>query len=352
MGPRSVAFFPALKYMSGNPYWPVLVSELKSLGVRFDDDTGSFTFSWLFRHRKEINVLHIHYCQPYFTWRRGKTHILFVIRFALTLLFARVLGYQTIFTLHNLEPTYSLQPNWVDYLGHWVAVNLVNKVIVHCQAARQLLTQKYGRCSNVHVVDHPNCINWYPNTTSREFARFALNLPSDVRVFAFLGGIRPNKGIETLIQAFSTLEGSELRLIIAGKVFPPEAYAISLQELADGDERIIFRLQHIPDDEIQIILNAADIVVLPFSWILTSSSANLAMSFSRPVIVPRMGCLPELIETGGGWLFDPLDINSLRLVMQDALSSDLGVAGQRAFETVLPLSSTRFAEQTIKAYWG
>lgn len=349
---HSIAFFPALKYMSGNPYWPVLVSGLEKLGVQFYDDTGTFTFTWLLNHRKEINTLHLHYCQPYFTWRRGKTHILFVIRFALTLFFARVLGYQTIFTLHNLEPTYSLQPAWVDYLGHWFAVNWVDKVIVHCQAARQLLAQKFGRRSNVYVVDHPNCIDWYPNTVSKELARSILNLPSTSRVFAFLGGIRPNKGVETLIQAFSALEGQELRLVIAGKVFPPEAYAASLQEFTCGDERIVLRLQHIPDDEIQIILNAADVVVLPFSWILTSSSANLAMSFSRPVIVPRMGCLPELVQAGGGWLFDPLDINSLRSVMQDTLSFDLEKAGQRAFETVLPLSSTRFAEQTMKVYWG
>lgn len=350
---RSVAFFPALKYMSGNPYWPVLVSGLKNLGVQFyNDDSGAFTFTWLFHHRKEINILHIHYCQQFFTWRRGKTHILFVIRFALTLLAARLLGYQTVFTLHNLEPTYSLQPGWVDYLGHWVAVNLVDKVIVHCQAAHQLLSQKYGRRSNLYVVDHPNCISWYPNTVSKELARSTLNLPSIARVFAFLGGIRPNKGIETLVQAFSMLEGSALRLVIAGKVFRPESYAESLRKLADGDERIVFHLQHIPDDEIQIILNAADVVVLPFSWILTSSSANLAMSFSRPVIVPRMGCLPELVNAGGGWLFDPHDINSLKSVMQDTLSLDLIKAGQRAFETVLPFSSAHFAEQVMKVYWG
>jgi beta-1,4-mannosyltransferase len=349
---RGVAFFPAVKYMAGNPYWPILAAEIKKTDTQFYDDTpGAFTFKWLLDHRKQINILHIHYCQQFFTLRKGKTHFLLVIRFALTLLFARFLGYRTIFTLHNLEPTYQLQPAWVDYLGHWVAANLTDRIIVHCDTARQLASERYGRRHHVYVVDHPNCIGWYPDTMIREVARESLNLSNGLRVFTFFGGVRPNKGIETLIDAFLSLKDEDSRLVIAGKIFPPESYSQSLLDLAKGDDRIYFHLRHIPDDEIQVFMKAADVVVLPFSRILTSSSANLAMSFGCPIIVPRMGCLPDLVESGGGWLFDPYDPDSLAVAMRAAVASDLKQVGRCAFEKVLPFSSRRFAEQTIQVYW-
>jgi glycosyltransferase involved in cell wall biosynthesis len=267
-------------------------------------------------------------------------------------LLARALGFRTVFTLHNLEPTYQLQPAWVDYLGHLVATNFTDRVIVHCDEARQLLAERYGRRRHVFVVNHPNCINWHPNLVSKEAARKALDLSDNLFVFTFFGGIRPNKGIETLIQAFLRLKDKNFRLVIAGKMFPPESYSASLQELAMGDARILFSLRHIPEDEIQVFLNAADVVVLPFARILTSGSANLAMSFGRPVIVPRMGCLPALIETDGGWLFEPNDPNSLAVAMKSASISDINQFGQRAFEKISSNTPEQFAEQTIQAYWG
>lgn len=349
---RSVAFFPSVAIMSGNPYWTVLADSLQKSGIELHHDTpGAFTPHWLWLHRKQIDVLHLHYCQQFYTVRRGRTHLPSVLRFAFNLLLARVLGFRTVFTLHNLEPTYQLQPGWVDYVGHWIAVNFVNRVIVHCASANQLLTKRYGRRRNIFVVDHPNCINWYPNTIPKEIARNALHLTSNLFVFTFFGGIRPNKGIETLIQAFINIKDENFRLVIAGKMFPPESYALSLQDLSKADDRIIFHLRHIPDDEIQVFMNSADVIVLPFARILTSSSANLAMSFARPVILPRMGCLPELIGPEGGWLFEPNDLDSLVNSMKLAAISNLHRVSQRAFEKVSPYSSEHFAKQTIKAYW-
>lgn len=350
---RSVAFFPSLATMSGNPYWTTLATYLEKIGVNLIYDTpGAFNSQWLFNHRNAVSVLHLHYIQQFYVVREGRTRLLKVLRFAIYVLLARVLGFRTIFTLHNLEPTYQLQPAWVDYLGHLVAAKFTDRVIVHCDKARQLLAERYGRRRHVFVVNHPNCINWHPNNVSKEMARKALDLSDNLFVFTFLGGIRPNKGIETLIQAFLRLKDKNFRLVIAGKTFPPDSYSASLQELAKGDTRILFSLRHILEDEIQVFLNAADVVVLPFARILTSSSANLAMSFGRPVIVPRMGCLPELIEPDGGWLFEPNDPDSLVVAMKSASISDINQFGQRAFEKISSNTPEQFAEQTIQVYWG
>ena len=97
--------------------------------------------------------------------------------------------------------------------------------------------------------------------------------------------------------------------------------------------------------------NASDIVVLPFSKILTSGTANLAMSFSRPVIVPRVGCLPELIEPGMGWLFEQDNPVSLAEVMDKSAQSEVEKVGNKAFRKLSKCTPERFAEQTIHAYY-
>ena len=43
-----------------------------------------------------------------------------------------------------------------------------------------------------------------------------------------------------------------------------------------------------------MLFSAADLVVLPFSDIMHSGSAILALSFNKPVLVPARGSLPEL----------------------------------------------------------
>lgn len=345
---RTVAFFPPLSVLRENPYWPILAASLQMVGVELIEDTPySFGLFWLLKNRLKIHVLHLHFVQGFY---KGRGMFLKVLRFGALLVIARLLGYCTVFTLHNLEPTYPLKPVWLDYLGHWMAANLSSKVIVYCDTSRILLKKKYGRKSRVFQVEHPNVIQYYPNVVSQEEARKQLGLSKEHLVFIFFGGVRPNKGIETLIQSFQKLEGENYRLLIAGKIFPPDSYARSLQEMACADPRIMFYLQYIPDDEVQIFLNASDVVVLPFARILTSGTTVLAMSFHRAVIVPRMGCLPELVEPDVGWTFNPRDPEALLNAMRTAVASDFKQIGENAFRKISVFTPQRFAEQTLWVY--
>lgn len=350
---KGVAFFPTAKELSGNPYWPMLAEELEKKGFFVNDlSTGPFDLNWLIKNHTRVRVINFHFVQQFYKSTTLDRKFVKLVIFSFNMLLARILGYRTIFTLHNLEATYPLLPKWLDFLGHWVAANFSERIIVYCNEGHRLLTKRYGRRNGVFYVDHPNVIHYYPNDITKECARKHLNLPKNSFVFTFIGGVRPNKGVELLIQAFLKLKNSDYRLVIAGNIYPPPSYAQSLQEMAAGDDRISFVLKHIPNEEIQVFLNAADIVVLPFARILTSGTANLAMSFARPVIVPRMGCLPELVEPEYGWLFNPDDPNSLAEVMGVAASSDADRVGEQAYKKMVNYSPERFAQQTLKAYFG
>ena len=82
--------------------------------------------------------------------------------------------------------------------------------------------------------------------------------------------------------------------------------------MAEDDSKISLHLQFVPDDQVHQFFSGVDAVVLPFTDVLTSGSAILALSFGKPVIAPALGCLPELITDQCGVLFDPNNPDGLQ----------------------------------------
>lgn len=346
-----VVHYPSLRVMAGNPYWAMLESGLKEAGIKLLDEPDAHKLRWLFKNRNRVGILHFHYFQFLYCNRgRSRARLVYVARFALFLLLARLLGYRTVLTLHNLKPTHPLNPAWIDYLGHWLAANFTQRVIVHCHEARRLLAARYGRKNNVIEVAHPHYLGYASGKPSKTEARKILRLPPRSPVFLFFGGVRRNKGLENLIQTFKEIEEREPTLLIAGKPEPGAGYAEQLQSLAGKDPRIRFHFGYIPDEELALFFNASDIVVLPFSAILTSSSTILAMSFARAVIAPRMGCLPELLEPGAGWLYEADSPGALLQTLGRSLKEDWRQAGVTALERVTRHTPAIFIRETLSCY--
>lgn len=337
--------------MAGNPYWSHLAASLRETGLMVSDGKNeSLRLKWLWANRGKGIVLHLHYIQQFYAFEVYHAKLGWVLRFARNLIIARLLGYLTVFTLHNLTPTYPLYPAWADNLGHWTAVNLTNRVIVHCQAAKHLLTEHYGRRRDISVIQHPNYIDIYPNSITKAAARAKLNVDPDHLVFLFFGGIRPNKGIENLITAFQRIKDENVQLIISGQPNERTDYYHQILELSKSNVRIQIHGRIIPEDEIQIFMNASDLVVLPFRNILTSSSVMLAMSFARPVVTPAMGCIPEYVPPSAGVLYDPDDTEGLFNALTHCMSLELTEMGQAAFEQAGKFTWENMAHKTLIAY--
>jgi glycosyltransferase involved in cell wall biosynthesis len=69
----------------------------------------------------------------------------------------------------------------------------------------------------------------------------------------------------------------------------------------DGDLRIKFLPGYVADDDVQVHLNACDVYVLPYQRVLTSGAAVLAMSFGKPCIAPRTGCVTDILKEEGAF---------------------------------------------------
>jgi glycosyltransferase involved in cell wall biosynthesis len=288
--------------------------------------------------------------QAHYAYEWTNARLRWVLRFARNLIAARLLGYRVVWTVHNASPSFPLRPKWVEDLAHLAMARLASAVIVHCQYARRLVAERYGRRRRVYVAPHPNFIGLYPGGATRAEARERLALPGEATVFLCFGQLRPNKGVENLLRTFVALPGNRLHLLIAGDPGPDAGYVEQLGALAQQDRRVLFRPEWIPMEQVQLYYAAADVVVAPFTRVLTSSSVMQAMSFGKPVVAPAMGCLPELISPGSGWLYDAEDPQGLSKTMQAVLTSDLVTAGTRAADVVEMLTWESAAFQTLQAY--
>ncbi len=168
-------------------------------------------------------------------------------------------------------------------------------------------------------------------------------------MFLYLGQVRLYKGVSELIDAFKRLDCPRAKLFIAGEPLTPEI-ANGILRKCNGDGLIRTALGFISYDEIQIYMNAADVVVLPYRGVLTSSATILAMSFGKPAIAPSTGCISDVLDDKGSFLYDHLQKDSLIKAMKHALAGELKEMGEHTFELSKRLSWDEIARFTHDSY--
>lgn len=136
---------------------------------------------------------------------------------------------------------------------------------------------------------------------SRNEARAALGIPQDEFVGAFVGQIRPYKGVAQLIRRFVEAKLTNSTLLVAGDA--TESMMRELENAAVPGPNVRLCFGFVDRNDIQKYLRAADLVILPYTEILNSGSAILALSFDRPILVPDRGALAELRSfVGPDWV--------------------------------------------------
>ena len=333
-----------------NPYGPLLAHDLAKLDVHLELGDYAFRRDWLRDARSDFSVLHLNWLHWFYREDTLEGSVSRLNRFADNLHYARELGYRIVWTLHNRYPHERPFPD-LDHLARLIVARTADRVIAHCHYGAGLARRLFYRTGHLHVIPHGHYIDVFPNEISRETARCRLGLPGDAFVYLFFGNARAYKGIEELIDAYRNCAADDTRLAIMTRRAFDGSYADRIIALAREHERIlVFTHSFFPNEDFQIYLNAADVVVLPFSQVLTSGSAIAALSFGKPVIVPAMGCLPELIDESMGILYDPKDTGALTRALLDIRGRDLATAGRAAFARAKSLDWRGIASRVAEVY--
>jgi glycosyltransferase involved in cell wall biosynthesis len=164
----------------------------------------------------------------------------------------------------------------------------------------------------------------------RREARERLGVGLDEKTLLFFGQIAPYKGLEYLVDAFSELAKTDgsYRLIIAGKVKQGQKeYWDKILRKIDGSvvqDQITARIEHIPDEEVELYFKAADVLIIPYLNIFQSGVPFLAYSFGLPVIATDVGSLREdIIDGRTGFVCQPRNSSDLARTIQKYFESEL-----------------------------
>ena len=248
---------------------------------------------------------------------------------SLLLLYYKALGKKLAFTAHNVNRARrDSKDSRLNRLALKIQYRLIDHIFVHTQKMKAELIDEFGvREQAVTVIRYP-IDNAFPDTdiTPAE-AKRRLGLKEDERAILFFGKIRPYKGIEQLLAAFRQLVARQAtyRLIIAGE--PIEDYLTHLGHAVKRDfspGQIIPRMQFIPDEDVELYLKAADVLVLPYREIFQSGILVLAYRYGLPVVATDVGSFREdILEGRTGFVCRPDDPLALAEAVEMYFASDL-----------------------------
>ncbi|HIW65044.1 MAG TPA: glycosyltransferase [Candidatus Alistipes intestinipullorum] len=144
----------------------------------------------------------------------------------------------------------------------------------------------------------------------RSEACVRLGLDPSCRYVLFFGLIRDYKGLDLLLDAWARLrrEGQTQgrRLIVAGEFYTAkEPYLRQIAEAGLQDE-VVLHDRFIPDEEVRYYFSAVDFVVQPYKTATQSGVTQIAYQFCLPMVVTRVGGLPEIVPDGRvGYICEP-----------------------------------------------
>jgi glycosyltransferase involved in cell wall biosynthesis len=259
----------------------------------------------------------------------------------LLMLFYKALGKKIALTAHNVnKERRDGNDSPLNRLTLRIQYHLANHIFVHTQMMKNELIEDFGVLErSVTVIRYP-INNAFPNTelTSAE-AKCRMGIGDDEKAILCFGRIKPYKGVEHLLVAFKLLVASDekYRLIIAGEVqrgnekYLEELKQAATRELERG--QIILKTEFIPDEEIERLLKAADVLVLSYNEIFQSGVLFLGYSFGLPVIATHVGSFrEEIVEGRTGYLCrpgDPADLaNTIKTYFASELYRNLGTRRQ------------------------
>jgi glycosyltransferase involved in cell wall biosynthesis len=258
--------------------------------------------------RLRATVVHFHWLHG-FALRGGRVRYFPQIAVLVQVMILRLFGRRIVWTAHNLR-NHQGRHLAKEFRFTWVMARLAHRIIVHGQIARHAVIQTYRVDERkVVVIPHGHYIDWYPNHVSGPAARARLGLPEASTVVLFFGYVRANKGVPELVRAFCELKLEEMELVVAGKV--NKLLQDELKDAGAGNTNVHLHPGFVGDEDVQLFMNAADVVVFPYHEILTSGAVLLAMSFRKPCIAVRMGCIPEVLDERGAFLYEPDDPQGL-----------------------------------------
>jgi glycosyltransferase involved in cell wall biosynthesis len=163
----------------------------------------------------------------------------------------------------------------------------------------------------------------------------------------FFGRISHYKGLDTLLDAMPVVWEAvpETTLVVAG------SGEVEPHPVLD-DPRVTLRNEHVAEEAVPGLFEAATCVVLPYRQASQSGIGSEAKQYGRAMIVTDIGGLPDLVADGGGRLVPAEDPPALAAAIVEVVGTP-GLAeklGAEAAASIGEASWQSVGAKTLEAY--
>lgn len=301
------------------------------------------TASWRRVARRPADVLHIqHWAQPLasYLWPLARM--------------AKRVGKRVVITVHNPNPHEQPGPFRVceDSL-----LRSADVLLVHGDAGRTVLSDRLGAAAAPRIwrIAHGMCLVDKPVVAlPADFDR--LGLDPRLRYVLLFGNLRGYKGIDVLVDAWQRVsrEVGDVQLVIAGRLWSggesrlgrlgawlvgtatDAAMLRGRLERAQNRDGIVLRQGFLSDEDIDALIRTSTLAVFPYLHFSGQSGAACrAAAQGRPVLVSRVGALPDL-AIDDSWIVNAGDVDGLARCLVNKLtgSTTTRVSGIRQLAAV------------------
>jgi len=170
-------------------------------------------------------------------------------------------------------------------------------VVMSKAVVEQLRT--FDSTKPIQCIPHPIYDNYGAVVSQREAKRY-LGLDENQPYLLFFGFIRDYKGLDLLLEAMQDQRVRDIgvKLIVAGEYYGNEQkYRKQIEDLGIG-EQLELHTHFISNEEVKYYFSAADLLVQPYRSATQSGISQLGYHFGVPMVVTKVGGLPEIVEDG------------------------------------------------------
>lgn len=291
-----------------NPYTYELASMVKSY-AKSEVLIGT---EYFWNKTPEVDIVHIHWPEALFpNWRIENAQDLTSLE---NILKHWKQHSKIVITRHNILPhkrrsaqyeaLYALVYTYADAIIHMGKVSIDDYMKRHASIHAKNAQQIH------QIIPHPIYTS-LPNDVSRSEARERLGIRANQLVVLAFGDIRTTEEARLLIQTFKAIpDKHKLLLVPRWKYSQHKIYKRLEYYYYKLHPKYAFGANHlgknlVPDDQIQLYFNAADILFLPRLRSLNSGILILGFTFAKVVVGSNYGVVGEILKTTGNPVFEP-----------------------------------------------
>lgn len=237
------------------------------------------------------DLVHLHWPEDLFRARRKAVRALKYVLFFLLVARLKVRRTPIIWTVHNNAPHEGVSA--FESILLRVCMSLVTKRVFMTSAQRRM----FGDTEQDLVIRHGHYRESYPpaHAARRHEGRGS---------FLYFGFVRRYKGVEKLLESFSSLPRSsgQYQLTIAGRPNPAEYGQELIAEYGEVSN-VQWLLDFQSKEKTSELFADADVVVLPYKRMINSGALLLGLSLGKLVLAPKNTVTEEIQhEVGAQWL--------------------------------------------------